>query len=67
MRPFTPRKRSSTRPTTNRHDDQALREILAGPDDAHRRELETMLEDCAGDTVPAGPGITADTAAAARK
>ena len=46
MRPFTPRKRTSTRPTTTtRHDDQALREILAGPDDAHRREIETMLED----------------------
>lgn len=47
MRPFTPRKRTSTRPTTtSRHDDQALREILAGPDDAHRREIETMLEEC---------------------
>ncbi len=46
MRPFTPRKRTSTRSTTTaRHDEQALREILAGPDDAHRRELETMLED----------------------
>ena len=46
MRPFTPRKRTSTRSTTtSSHDEQALREILAGPDDAHRRELETMLED----------------------
>jgi hypothetical protein len=46
MRPFTPRKRTSTRSAAPaRHDDKALREILAGPDDAHRRELETMLED----------------------
>lgn len=47
MRPFTPRKRTSTRTATApaRHDDQSLRDILAGPDDAHRRELETMLED----------------------
>ena len=46
MRPFTPRKRTSTRTAGPvRHDEQALRQILAGPDDAHRRELETMLED----------------------
>ena len=45
MRPFTPRKRSSTRPTTPRHEDKALRQILTGPDDAHRREIEIMLED----------------------
>lgn len=46
MRPFTPRKRTSARSaTTVRHDDQALRDLLAGPDDAHRREIETMLED----------------------
>ena len=46
MRPFTPRKRTSSRSTAPaRHDEQSLREILAGPDDAHRRELETMLED----------------------
>ena len=45
MRPFTPRKRTSTRPTTSRTEDTALRQILTGPDDAHRREIETMLED----------------------
>lgn len=46
MRPFTPRTRTSTRTTTpDRHDERTLRQILAGPDDAHRRELETMLED----------------------
>ena len=46
MRPFTPRKRSSTRAATpTRSGEQQLREILAGPDDAHRRELEILLED----------------------
>jgi hypothetical protein len=45
MRPFTPRKRSTTRASARRSSDQLLREILTGPDDAHRRELETLLED----------------------
>ena len=43
MRPFTPRKRSRSR-TTTPTGEQQLHEILTGPDDAHRRELETILE-----------------------
>ncbi len=44
MRPFTPRKRTSAR-TARPRPEQTVQQILAGLDDAHRRELETMLED----------------------
>ena len=46
MRPFTPRKRSSARPSPSaRRSDRVLNEILTGPDTAHRRELEILLEE----------------------
>lgn len=46
MRPFTPRKRSSARATTSaRRSERVLQEILSGPDTAHRRELEILLEE----------------------
>lgn len=46
MRPFTPRKRSSARRTAStRRSDRVLQEILSGPDTAHRRELEILLEE----------------------
>ena len=44
MRPFTPRKRTGAR-TVRPRPEQTIQQILAGLDDAHRRELETMLED----------------------
>ena len=46
MRPFSPRKRSSARATTSaRRSERVLQEILTGPDTAHRRELEILLEE----------------------
>ena len=46
MRPFTPRKRSSARPSTPaRGSERVLQDILTGPDTAHRRELEILLEE----------------------
>lgn len=42
MRLFTTHKRSSKRTAGN---ERTLRDILTGPDTAHRRELETMIED----------------------
>ena len=45
MRPFTPRKRTSTRPRPPRGTKTGAAPDPAGPDDAHRREIETMLED----------------------
>jgi hypothetical protein len=45
MRPFTPRKRTSSTRTARTRTDVTLEQVLAGLDDAHRRELETMLED----------------------
>lgn len=47
VRPFTPRKRTTTARTTRTSREQTVREVLAGLDDAHRRELEIMLEDAA--------------------
>jgi hypothetical protein len=50
MRHFTPRTRpgrTRTTRTPRSTSDRALRTILSGPDTAHRRELETMLEDAA--------------------
>jgi hypothetical protein len=44
VRPFTPRKRSRSR-AARPGAEKTLQQILAGLDDAHRRELETMLED----------------------
>lgn len=48
MRLFTTTQERSEHRSSDRHNDQALREILSGPDTAHRRELETMLEDRTG-------------------
>ena len=46
MRPSTPRKRSSARTSTpTRGSDRVLQDILTGPDTAHRRELEILLEE----------------------
>lgn len=45
MRPFTPRKRSARATTATRRSDRVLQEILTGPDTAHRRELEILLEE----------------------
>jgi hypothetical protein len=46
MRPFTPRKRSSARTSTpDRGSQRVLQDILTGPDTAHRRELEILLEE----------------------
>ena len=47
MRPFTPRKRSSSARTSTptRSSDRVLQDILTGPDTAHRRELEILLEE----------------------
>ena len=46
MRPLTLTKRSSTRATTSaRGSERLLQEILTGPDTAHRRELEILLEE----------------------
>lgn len=44
MRLFTTHKRGS-RHTTSHPGERTLRDILTGPDTAHRRELETMIED----------------------
>jgi len=46
MRPFTPRKRSSARTSAPaRRSERVLQDILTGPDTAHRRELEILLEE----------------------
>jgi hypothetical protein len=46
MRPSTPAKRSSACATTSaRGSERLLQEILTGPDTAHRRELEILLEE----------------------
>jgi hypothetical protein len=46
MRPFTPRTRSSARTSTPAHgSERVLQDILTGPDTAHRRELEILLEE----------------------
>lgn len=44
MRLFHTHKRSTTTPA-GQPGERTLRDILTGPDTAHRRELETMLED----------------------
>jgi hypothetical protein len=45
MRLFTTVHERDDQRSSHHHGEQALREILSGPDSAHRRELETMLED----------------------
>lgn len=44
MRLFATHKRNSKH-TANRPSERTLRDILTGPDTAHRRELETIIED----------------------
>lgn len=44
MRLVTTQKRTS-RHTACRPGERTLRDILTGPDTAHRRELETIIED----------------------
>lgn len=44
MRHVTLRQRTSAR-TTPRRPERVLHEILTGPDTAHRRELEILLEE----------------------
>jgi predicted ATPase len=46
MRLLTPRKRTSARTSaTGRRHERVLQDILTGPDTAHRRELEILLEE----------------------
>lgn len=46
MRLLTPRKRSSARTSApGRGRERVLQDILTGPDTAHRRELEILIEE----------------------
>ena len=46
MRLLTPRKRSNARASTaSRRRERVLQDILTGPDTAHRRELEILIEE----------------------